>query len=159
MKGRPITVNSRKYDRSLRRSWSAHLVERSESHILLEGYFESEVRHPELGVIAKGTRSVETFFFDRWYNYFSFYEPTREFRNHYINISMPPQMSDDAIDYVDLDIDVIVWPDGQIEVLDEQEFRENARLYGYPDSVVSKAEKLKQEILRKPDQFITITVT
>lgn len=159
MIGRPITVNSRKYDGSLRRSWSAHLIQRSEGHILLEGYFETEVRHPELGIIAKGTRSVEAFFFDRWYNYFSFYEPNREFRNHYINISMPPRMIDDAVDYVDLDIDVIIWPDERIEVLDEQEFRENARLYNYPNDVVSKVEELKQEILTKPDQFITITIS
>ena len=157
MKGQLFTVNSRKYDLSLSRSWTATLVKSTEDHILLEGFFESEVRHQDLGVIAKGTRSVETFFLDRWYNYFCFFEPSGEFRNYYINISMPPQVSNCTVDYVDLDIDIIIWPDGQTEILDEQEFLENVQRYKYPDDVVIKVKHLQQDILKNPDQLVTPT--
>ena len=154
MKGQLFTVNSRKFDLSLRRSWKAHLVERTDDHITLEGSFEFEVEHSEIGIISKGTRSVETFFFDRWYNYFVFYEPSGGLRNYYFNISLPPRVGRDIIDYVDLDIDIIVWPDRRIEVLDEEEFRDNALVYAYPAEVIAKTEELKSEISKSPEKFV-----
>ena len=155
MTGQLFTVNSRKYDFSLRRSWTARLIELMNDHVLLEGVFEHEIRHADLGVIAEGTRSLETFFFDRWYNYFVFYEPSGGLRNYYINISMPPQVSEAAIDYVDLDIDIIVWPDRRVEVLDEKEFEENAKTYGYPAEIFNKVLELKLQIAADPSKFIT----
>ena len=155
MTGEVFTVNSRKYDFSLRRSWNARLKERTDEYVLLDGVFEFEVEHTDLGAIAKGTRSIETFFFDRWYNYFVFYEPAGVLRNHYINISMPPRVSDDAVDYIDLDIDIIVWPDGRTEVLDEAEFDENSIIYGYPSDVVEKVLELKRQISAAPTKFLT----
>lgn len=155
MTGQLLTVNSRKYDFSLRRTWNARVIERTDKYILVEGLFEHEVQHQDLGVIAKGTRSVEAFFFGRWYNCFVFYEPTGKLRNFYINISMPPKVSDGAVDYVDLDIDFIIWPDQRIEVLDEAEFEENARVYGYPADVLTKVLDLKDQILADPSQFVT----
>ena len=150
-----FTINSRKYDLSLRKSWSANLVRRNELYLVLEGVFDSDVEHPDLGTIAKNTRSVETFFYDRWYNYFAFYEPTGELRNYYINISAPPLVSDSSIDYIDLDIDVIVWPDGKVEVLDQDEFEENSVRYAYPEEVVALVTSLSSEISTNPEKFLS----
>ena len=155
MKGQIFTVNSRKYDFSLRRSWSARLLERPEDGILLEGFFEEEVSHADLGLIVKNTRSVETFFLDRWYNYFVFYEPTGALRNYYINISMPPKIDNGVVDYVDLDIDVIVWPDSRIEILDLEEFEENSRSFGYAPDVIETAIRTGEEIVRAPFRYIS----
>ena len=149
-----FTVNSRKYDFSLHRSWKASLLMRSEDRLTLEGVFEEEIRHPDLGQIRKGTRSVETFVFGHWYNLFAFYEPTGAFRNYYFNVSMPPVIGGPVADYVDLDIDVIVWPDGQIEVLDLREFEENSRLYCYPPVVIETALTTKAAIVADPYRFI-----
>lgn len=123
---------------------------------MLEGFFDGDVRHSDLGVIAKGTRSIETFFLDRWYNYFVFFEPNGQLRNHYINISMPPRISENAIDYVDLDIDIIIWPAGKIEILDTEEFEQNAVRYSYPESIIGKVLELKQHITSAPSNFITL---
>lgn len=157
MKGQLFTVNSRKYDLSLGRSWSARLLERSNEGLLLEGVFDDEIQHPELGTIAKGSHSVETFFFDRWYNYFVFYEPAGKLRNYYINLSMPPQVSESVIDYIDLDIDIIIWPDRKVEILDTEEFEENAKYYQYPNYVVRKVLELKNQIIANPSEFVTLT--
>ena len=55
-----------------------------------------------------------------------------------------------VINYVDLDIDVIVWPDGRIEVLDLEEFEENSRVYSYPLNVIETAIGVKDAILSEP---------
>ena len=153
--GQQFTVNSLKYDNSLRRIWTASLLERSDGGILLEGYFDTEASHPDLGVIAKGTRSVEAFPIDQWFNCFAFYEPSGEFRNYYLNVSMPPMVGYRVINYVDLDIDVIVWPDGRIEVLDLEEFEENSRIYSYPLNVIETAIGVKDAILSEPLGLVT----
>lgn len=155
MKGERFTVTSYKFDLSPNRSWTARLLEETDEHLILEGFFEHEIRHPDLGLIAKGTRSVETFFLDRWYNYFVFYEPAGELRNYYINIALPPKIGRGTVDYVDLDIDVLVWPDGRIDILDEEEFAENVLRFDYPADVIQNVNMLKEQIHENPFVFVT----
>lgn len=136
---RLFTVNARKYDLSLRRSWQAELVEQTDSLIKLLGVFEKDVEHSDLGHIPAGTHSLETFPFMDWFNYFTFYNPDGSVRNHYFNICLPPKVTADAVDYVDLDIDIVVWPNGKVDVLDVEEFKENVSALNYPNDVVDKA--------------------
>src|SRR5690606_10794206 len=46
-----ITVNSRKYDGTVRRSWAGEVVATSDSAIDLVGVFDGSVDHPDLGRI------------------------------------------------------------------------------------------------------------
>jgi protein associated with RNAse G/E len=143
-----VTINSRKYDGTIRRSWTCRFVSQEDSLLVFEGEFESEVSHPDLGLIAAGSRSLEYYWLDRWYNVFRFYEPTGEFRNLYCNVNMPPTVENGVLDYVDLDIDVVVWPDGAAKVLDEDDFEANAETYDYPESVRAAAIDALAEIKR-----------
>jgi uncharacterized protein len=133
----PITVNSRKYDLTIRRSWECELIRREDQLLVLKGVFETEVVHPELGRIGAGTISHEFFWFDRWCNIFRFEEPDGSLRNYYGNICMPPTFDGNTLDYVDLDIDIVVWPDQTRQILDEEEFAENAIRWCYPKSVLA----------------------
>jgi protein associated with RNAse G/E len=142
-----ITVNSRKYDLRIRRSWTCELMASEDTHILCSGEFDTDVIHPELGHIARGTLSYEYYWLDRWYNIFRFHEPDGSFRNFYCNIAMPAAFDGEFLDYVDLDIDVVVWPDMSHEVLDLVEFEINAAELSYPDEVRSNAEAGLKELL------------
>ena len=93
------------------------------------GVFESEIHHPLLGIIRRGTVSYEYYWLERWYNVFRFHEPDGAFRNYYCNINMPPKFGGGVLDYVDLDIDVLVGSDGQYSILDVEEFEENAERF------------------------------
>lgn len=149
--GQPFTVNSRKYDGSISRSWQCEVVGDGEGYIDLVGCFEEAVDHPNLGLIEKGTVSRERFYLDRWYNSFCFEFPAGTLRNYYINICMPPTIGDGVIDYVDLDIDLIVWPNGLVITVDVEEFEANARAFGYTSEVTEAAAttlKALHELLR-----------
>lgn len=135
MAGQIVTINSRKYDQSIRRSWLCELIDQADGLMVFAGTFDQDVTHPDLGHITRGTTSYEYYWLDRWYNIFRFHEPDGSFRNYYCNISMPPSIAGDVVDYVDLDIDIVVWPDATFEILDESEFVENAALFNYPESV------------------------
>jgi protein associated with RNAse G/E len=148
-RGQRIKVNSRKYDDSIRKSWSCELVERTGDLLVLRGIFDIDVSHPGLGEIRRGTISHEYYWFDHWYNIFRFDEPDGvALRNYYCNYAMPPILADDVLDYVDLDIDVIVWPDLSFEVLDRDDFEENAGLYKYTDEIRSRSDQTIAELLQ-----------
>lgn len=136
-----ITVNSRKFDDSINRSWTCQLVENSEKKVVLKGEFDSEVVHPELGVIKCGTKSLEFYFPGKWYSLFRFHEPDGSFRNYYLNINLPPVFEENVLDFVDLDVDIVVWPDMSYKILDETEFEENAIRFGYTDEMMLKVKE------------------
>lgn len=135
-----ITVNSRKYDGSIRRSWQCELIERKGPLVLLRGEFNSDVEHPDLGLVAKGTISYEYYWLDRWYNIFRFHQPSGELRNFYCNINMPPRFEEGVLDYIDLDIDILVWPDHTYAILDREDYERHASAFGYPKEVEVNVE-------------------
>lgn len=141
-----FTVRALKYDLSLRRSWKADLVEQTDTYIKLVGTFADDVDHSDLGHIPAGTVSHEVFPFNKWFNYFTFFELNGSLRNHYFNICLPPKVSDVEIDYVDLDIDIVVWPDDKVEVWDLDEFEIHAKQFDYPVGVIEEALAVTKKV-------------
>jgi protein associated with RNAse G/E len=143
-----VTINSRKFDNKIHRSWKAELIEQSDSLLLFVGEFEKEVTHSNLGVIRRGTVSYEFYWLDRWYNIFRFHEPDGALRNFYCNINLPPRFAGDVLDYVDLDIDILVWKDFRYEILDADEFAENSEKYNYSQNLKQTVDSNVKELIR-----------
>ena len=59
----------------------------------------------------------------------------------YVDISVPPEWDDDRVVTVDLDLDVIKFHDGRVEVADRDEFELHRERYGYPPGVIEAAER------------------
>ena len=143
-----ITVISREYDLSIRRTWKAKLVKDESPLVELVGEFDRDVEHPNLGFVERGTLSHEYYWLDRWYNVFRFLTPTGELRNYYCNINLPPNFENGVLDYVDLDIDVLLWPDGRCEELDRKDFEQNAVKYGYSSELRRDVETTLKGLFR-----------
>jgi protein associated with RNAse G/E len=141
-----ITVQVLKYDGAPHRRWRAHLKERRGELLILDAAFEEEVNHSQLGLIRRGTVSIEYYWLDRWYNVFRFLEPDGSVRNFYCNVNMPPSLDQNLLSYVDLDMDIVVAPDLSYEILDMEEFSVNAERYGYTQEVLSKARVALDEL-------------
>jgi protein associated with RNAse G/E len=122
-------------------------VEKVGNLLVFVGEFETEVNHPHLGHIKRGTVSYEYYWLDRWYNVFRFHEPTGQVRNYYCNINMPPKFENGVLEYIDLDIDVVVWNDFSWEKLDVEEFEEHAKMFGYPEAVLVNAQHGLAELM------------
>lgn len=88
------------------------------------------------------------FWRDRWYNVFRLSRPGCQLALWYCNITTPPTFDGCQLGYVDLDLDVAVRPNGCIQLLDEDEFEEHQRKYGYPVETVEKAEAAAREVMR-----------
>ena len=142
-----ITVEACKFDGKIHRHWQAELVDETPELWKLIGTFDHEIKHPLLGVIRRGTISVEYYWKEKCFNVFAFYEPAGKFRNFYCNINLPPTLENNVLSYIDLDVDVLVKSDLSYEVVDTEEFTENSKLYAYPPEVVEKANTALLDVL------------
>lgn len=139
MNKRIVKVEALKYDQSIHRSWNCELIGENENVWEFVGVFETEIKHPLLGVIRPGTISYEFYWKNRYFNVFRFHEPEGDLRNFYCNVNLPPVLENNVLIYVDLDIDILVAPDFNFEIVDLDEFEENAGKFNYPPEVVEKA--------------------
>jgi len=142
-----VTVVVRKYDGGEHRSWPADLVEQRGPLIVLTGVFEGEVEHEMMGTISHGTKSVEYYWLDRFYNVFHLTESSGHFRSFYCNIATPPVLAGNVLTYIDLDIDVLVEPDFSYRIIDVDEFETNALQMSYPPEVQRHAKESLAELI------------
>jgi len=142
-----IEVCSYKYDGLLHRTWDAELLKHDGALVVLDAKFSEEIIHEQLGTIASGTHSVEYYWLDRWYNVFRFSQPDGQLRSYYCNVNSPPEFDGATLSYVDLDLDIVVEPDGSYRILDVEDFETNAKRYGYSDEVQANAHRAVAELV------------
>jgi uncharacterized protein len=142
-----ITVRAHKYDESEHRRWNAKLLQQEGTLLVLDATFEQEIVHNLLGTIAAGTRSIEYYWLDRWYNIFRFIEPSGKLRGYYCNVNVPPSFDGHTLSYVDLDIDILVEPDLSYRIVDLEDFECNARLFGYSEEIQKEARQGLQQLV------------
>jgi protein associated with RNAse G/E len=142
-----ITVKTFKLDGKPHRTWKAELVRQEGPLLVLDGTFASDIEHELLGTIAAGTRSVEYYWMERWYNVFHFSQPNGELRNYYCNISVPPSFDGSILSYVDLDLDILVAPDFSYQTLDVDDFERNCQAYGRSNEIREHAQLASDEVI------------
>lgn len=103
--------------------YPGQVISRTPNSILIEAFFDREdfVFH---GItLRKNDRFVERYYTDRWYNIFQIHDCQDDhLKAWYCNVTTPAQISPDEISYVDLALDLLVYPDGRYLILDEDEF-------------------------------------
>jgi protein associated with RNAse G/E len=63
----------------------------------------------------------------------------------YVNIGTPYELGDRLVT-TDLDLDVILWCDGRVETVDQDEFALHQVQYGYPAEVVERVARTAAEV-------------
>jgi protein associated with RNAse G/E len=142
------TIEARKYDQRPHITLPVKLVEDNGTRLLLRLPAGAIVEHHTRGWIKPAERRNDFYFWrDRWYNIFVGYESDGSLRSFYCNVALPPVIENHTVVFVDLDIDVRIWPDGRYELLDLGEFRDHAVAYRYPADVQRAAYDAMLDIL------------
>ena len=147
-----ITINSRKFDGAVHKSWKAELLSETDELLSFIGEFDKEIIHSHLGVIRPRTVSYEFYWKNKWFNVFRFHEPGGELRNFYCNINQPPTFSEGVLDYIDLEIDVLVWKDFSFQILDLDEYETHALKYNYSQELRRNVKSALEELLLRIEQ-------
>jgi uncharacterized protein len=121
--------------------------------VLLEAYFDGEDR-PFYGMkLEKDDRFIERYFTDRWFNIYEIYHKENgELKGWYCNVAEPAVITNEGVTFVDLALDVLVFPGGNLRVLDEDEF---AKLDLNPEQKSKSLEAVEElkEIFHPPLRF------
>ena len=103
--------------------YQGKVLERGKNHIILEAFFDRQDSIFHGMTLAKGDRFVETYYTNRWYNIFEIHARENDhLRGWYCNIGHPVEIEGDTLSYIDLALDLLVFPDGRQLVVDEDEF-------------------------------------
>jgi protein associated with RNAse G/E len=129
-------------------------------HVIVSGVFGPEVegRSP---IFRPGDLTAEFFWRDRWWNVIAGYDAASgDLRGFYCNVARTPRWQtapEPTIAYTDLDLDLVIFPDGRVELHDEDEFADYAARYHYPPRVVERArrtvDELRERVTRRAHPF------
>ncbi|MCD6373796.1 MAG: DUF402 domain-containing protein, partial [Thermococcus sp.] len=77
----------------------------------------------------------------KWWFVHRYYDRNGNLKGEYYNINTPVEIYPDRARYVDLEVDIVKWPDGKKEIMDKEKLTQH-----YEDGVIS--EKFYRSILR-----------
>ncbi len=103
--------------------YPGRVIERHETWLKLEAFFNRDDMLFHEITFGRGDRFVETYFTDKWYNIDEIHDrATDELKGWYCNVSTPAIIESDRVSYIDLALDLLVYPDKRQLVLDEDDF-------------------------------------
>ncbi len=135
-----IVVHKLAYDGHETWRWSGKLVERADGVTVIDAVFNGPPR--DLGYMKLENTDLyhEFYYADRWFNVFQVFRADGEMKGWYCNVCKPARFADGEISFVDMVLDVFVYPDGRHLVLDEDEFQEKAgAIYSSEDAAMARS--------------------
>ncbi len=135
-----LIVQKLMYDGSKSYRWIGREIQRDDDELFFTAVFDRDGR--DLGYVRfeKGDVFYEWYYFARWYNVFQVYSKDGALKGWYCNVTMPAQVADGELTFIDLALDLWVWPDMRYLVLDEDEFAEHeATLYTAEHTQLARA--------------------
>ena len=126
--------------------YTGYVLQRDDTKVVLEARF-NRPDTPFFDIMLKqNDRFVETFYTDRWYNIFEIHDrDDDQLKVWYCNLGRPALLEPGTVSYVDLALDLLVYPDGRQVVLDEDEYA----LLPLDAAEKSQVEAALQELQRK----------
>lgn len=114
-----------KRDHTGREVWryAGRVLERNATHVILQAPFMREDSDEGYFVFQQNDRFVEHFYTDRWFNIFQIHDRNDDsLRGWYCNICRPAILNNGSVAADDLALDLFVYPNGDMLILDEDEF-------------------------------------
>jgi len=143
-----ISRHSTKYDGSLHYRNPMTVVQECPELFMLYG-LPGRVCDSYRGQMTAHYHSLELYWPDRFYNLTVMWHPDWRPRMHYVNIATPATWHDGTLRFIDLDLDVIWYPDSGKAILDdEDEFALHQVRFGYPDELITQVQRTAQEVLQ-----------
>ena len=105
--------------------YPATILSQDQNSILIEAFF-NRADLPFHGItMRENDRFIERYFTDRWYNIFQIHDrDDNQLKGWYCNVTTPAELQPGKISYIDLALDLLIYPSGDYLVLDEDEFED-----------------------------------
>jgi hypothetical protein len=141
--GQKYEIHCYKHDGSIHRFWDeAVLIEIHEDYLIF-GNEKTKVTESDGRTWRTKEPAVLYFFYKDWFNIIGQYKDKGIY--YYCNMASPFIVEENAIKYIDYDLDLRVFPDGSFKVLDRGEYKYHKKLMNYPNEIdkILKSELTK----------------
>lgn len=153
-----ITVIKRNENSQPVFQYQAEILDQSEKGLLLSAVFGlASVIEEEINIL-KGDRFKEWYPYQKWFNIYQIYiDQTTQVRAWYCNICRPFLFHEDVLEFDDLALDLLVYPDGRQSILDRDEFRA-LRISGHERRMALEGLEELQDLFtqRKPKDLLEL---
>ena len=128
-----VEVQGYKHDGRMHRIWdSPFCVEDNEEYIVLVSYKTKVIEH-DFRVWYTKESAVMIFFKHEWKNIIAMLKNNGI--TYYVNLASPYIIDSKFIKYVDYDLDMKLYPNNKIRLIDVKEYDFNRKRYGYGEDI------------------------
>jgi len=129
--GKDIQIQSYKHNGQLHRVWDTTTVLKGTSSKVIGANDRTLVTESDGRTWVTREPAICYFHTEYWFNIIGMLREDGIY--YYCNISSPYVFEDDAVKYIDYDLDVKVFPDMTYSLLDEDEFAMHKKMMNYPE--------------------------
>ncbi len=133
LKGKWIEVQGYKHDGRMHRIWdSVFVVDETDEYIVVASTKTKVIEH-DFRIWYTKEPAVMIFFKSNWWNVIAMLKKIGI--TYYVNLASPYVIDKDKVKYIDYDLDIKLYPNKEIKVIDVQEYGYHRRKYGYSDEI------------------------
>ena len=145
-----ITIKSYKHDGSLHRTWRDTMVLKTSENALIGCNDHTLVTESDGRRWITREPALVYFHKHYWFNIVTMIRENGV--SYYCNLASPAVLDKEALKYIDYDLDIKVFPDGEIRLLDADEYAMNKKRWHYSEEIDSILRSTSFELLDWIDQ-------
>ena len=148
--GEFVTIQSYKHDGHLHRTWRDTMVLKTSEYSLIGVNDHTLVTESDGRRWVTREPAIVYFHKKYWFNIIAMIREKGV--SYYCNLASPYVLDDEALKYIDYDLDLKVFPDNNYRVLDEEEYKQHAKQMNYSkelDRILKKQLELLIDLATK----------
>lgn len=131
--GDKFQIQCYKHNRKIHRAWDEAVVLDIKKDYIVFGNNKTKVTEAE-GISWKTKEPAIMYFFkNKWYNIIAQMKKDGIF--YYCNIASPFIIEEGTIKYIDYDLDLRIFPNGEFKILDKLEYKYHRKIMRYSDDL------------------------
>lgn len=150
-----IIIKSLKHDGSLHRKWHENYLLKQTDDLIIGYNNATKVTEVDGSVWTSEEPAVFYFHKKHYYNVIALLREDGIY--FYVNLSSPFSFAKGVLSYIDYDLDLLLSPKGEIELLDEAEYRLHKKKYGYSKELVETIDSylpyIYEQIQKEQEPF------
>ena len=146
-KGMHIVIQSYKHNKTIHRVWKKSVVLESTQSYVITANDKTKVIEADGRTWHSKEPAICIFFDDYWYNIIAMLK--EDGIHYYCNLASPYIYDEEAIKYIDYDLDIKMYPSKRIRVLDSQEYEDHKLKMHYPNEIDTIIQYYLKELKMK----------
>lgn len=138
--GDKLQIQCYKHNGKIHRAWDEAVVLDIKKNYIVFGNNKTRVTEAEGSIWRTNEPAVMYYFKDKWFNIIAQLKKNGIY--YYCNIASPFIIEENTVKYIDYDLDLRIFPNGEYKILDQLEYQYHKKIMNYSDDldfVVNKA--------------------